>query len=70
VSNEHGTDTGDRERAALRAFLGAVEEACRSARELESLLDLLQGSERVDTIAEIFDRLEHLVELRHTLGGR
>jgi hypothetical protein len=67
VSNELGSRSCDRERAALRAFLGAVEEACRNARELEPLLDLLQGDECIDTVAEIFDRLEHLASLPRTI---
>jgi hypothetical protein len=53
----------DDERAALRAYFRALEEALRAGRELEALLDLLQSAERRDTIDEIFSRLEHLHEL-------
>jgi hypothetical protein len=52
-----------RDRAALRAYFSALDEALRSGRELEALLDLLQGEDRRDTIDELFARLEHLHEL-------
>jgi hypothetical protein len=60
-SDRAGDDNADR--AALRAYFRALEEALRSGRELEALCDVLQGAERRDTIDEIFARLEHLHEL-------
>jgi hypothetical protein len=68
--DERGGDTFDRELSALRAYLGALEEACRSGRELAALLHLLQGQERGDTIAEVVDRLEHIHELARDLRRR
>jgi len=35
-------------------------------RQLESILDLLQGDHRRDTIDEIFSRLEHLHDVVRT----
>jgi len=55
--------TGDDDRAALRAYFRALEEALRAGRELEALCDVLQGQDSRDTIDEIFARLEHLHEL-------
>jgi hypothetical protein len=70
MPDECGGDSCDRERAALRAYFGALEEACRTGRELEALLDLLQGEERRDTIAEILDRIEHLHDVARELRRR
>jgi len=55
-----------RERAALRATLGAIAEAVRCGQELEQLCDLLPIEERGHQVAEVFDRLLHV----HDLVGR
>lgn len=53
-----------RERAAFRAYLDALEETCRTGRELEAALDLLPLEDRRDTLAAIVDRIDHVHELR------
>jgi hypothetical protein len=52
-----------RERAAFRALLDALEETCRTGRELEADLDLLPLEERSDTLADIVDRVDHVFQL-------
>jgi len=53
-----------RERAAFRAYLDALEETCRTGRELEAALDLVPLEDRSATLEAIVDRLDHLHELR------
>ncbi len=55
-----------RERAAFRAYLDALEETCRTGRELEAALDLVPLEERSATLAAIVDRIDHV----HDLGRR
>jgi hypothetical protein len=62
--------TGAVERAALRAYLGALAEVVRGATELEGLCDFLQGQERLDQIEEIFGRLEHVHQVLGDLRRR
>jgi len=62
--------TCDDDRAALRAYFGALEDALRAGRQLEALLDLLQGDQRRDTVDEIFARLEHLHDVVRALRRR
>jgi hypothetical protein len=62
--------TCDRERAAFRAYLDALEETCRRGRELEQALDLLPLADRLDTLATIVGCIDHVHELRRTHKGR
>jgi hypothetical protein len=59
--------TCDRERAAFRAYLAALEETCRAGRELEAALDLLPVEDRRDTLAAIVDTIDHVHHLRRGL---
>lgn len=60
----------ERDRAALRAYLGALAEAVRCGLELERLCDLLPLEERGHQVAEIYERLEHTHELVGALRRR
>ena len=52
-----------RQRAAFRAYLDALEETVRTGRELEAALDLLPVDDRLDTLAAIVDRIDHVHQL-------
>ncbi len=61
----------ERERAALRATLGAIAEAVRAGQELEQLCDLLPLAERGHQVAEVFDRILHVhAVVAHFRGPR
>lgn len=59
-------ETVRRGRAALRAYLDALEETCRTGRALEEALDLLPLDDRLDTLEAIVDTIDHV----HQLGRR
>jgi len=56
--------TVERERAAFRAYLDALEETCRTGRQLEKALDLVPLEERRYLLAAIVDRIDHVHDLR------